>query len=114
MKRKPTFVSFSLSDTNGQYVNGVAIEVDRVGFHGFSDDGLLFDIYWQDGFAERRALNGQRYGSFEIGEQKGTVVSFLIQGEYPANRLITREEFHRMFGVERVCNALGHFTMAGR
>jgi hypothetical protein len=85
----------------------VAIQVDRVNFSGLVTEGLMFDLYWQDGFAERRILSGQPYGNFTVGRQR--IVSFLIQGEYPSNRVVTREEFHRMFGVERVRNALGHF-----
>lgn len=110
--RKSTFVSFSLCDDAGQFVNGVAIEVDHVNFHGMSSEGVLFDIYWPDGSAERRTLSGLAYGNFSIGTQKNRVVTFKIQGEYPPNRIVTKSEFHQMFGIERVRNEAGHFVLS--
>ena len=105
------YLGFSTCDAEGQIENGFALEVKHFNIHGFTDNGLLFDITHMDGEKERLLLeSGSGYCDLmTVGKRERIMHVYIVDG-YPAVMPITKASFRMRIGTCKIYDPkVGHF-----
>lgn len=104
------FLALSLSDAEGQFLPGLAVEIKEFKVHGFTEGGLLADVLHLDGEWERVFLGGDTRPfapmKFETLEN---VQGLRISSSYPSTIPVTKDEFRARAGKGATLTATGHF-----
>jgi hypothetical protein len=108
--RSDMYVSFSVSDEDGQIEPSIALEIRQFKIHGFIEGGLIFDIQHLDNEWERLKLMGDSrpFAPMSVGKRE-RIMGVRVVDHFPASVPVSKTEFRERFGCGKLLQANGCF-----